>query len=115
MASEMETAGRRAQIGPEILDGRTPIADRIRERIRKAGDRFHANDNICSHVEAGELEQLQAEVEMKMLDVLRTLVIDTEHRAPQRADDRRSCHRAQCVFPSPVSDHRARLGGRHAQ
>lgn len=63
---------------PEIVDGRTPVADRIRERIRKAGDRFHANDNICRYIEPGELEQLQAEVEAKMAEVLRTLVIDTE-------------------------------------
>ncbi len=63
---------------PEIVDGRTPVADRIRERIRKAGDRFHANDNICRYIEPGELEQLQGEVEAKMAEVLRTLVIDTE-------------------------------------
>lgn len=62
----------------EIADGRTPVADRIRERIRKAGDRFHANDNICAHIEPGELDELQREVEAKMLELLRALVIDTE-------------------------------------
>ncbi|RIL07236.1 MAG: GTP cyclohydrolase [Proteobacteria bacterium] len=61
-----------------IADGRTPVADRIRERVRKAGERFHANDNICAHVEPGELDELQREVEAKMLEVLRALVIDTE-------------------------------------
>ena len=64
--------------GPEIVDGRTPVADRIRERIRKAGDRFHANDNICRYIEDGELDLLQGEVEAKMAELLRTLVIDTE-------------------------------------
>jgi len=54
------------------------VADRIRGRIRAAGDRYHANDNICEHIEDGELDQLQLEVEAKVLDVLRTLVIDTE-------------------------------------
>ena len=54
------------------------MADRIRGRIRAAGDRYHANDNICEHIEDGELDQLQLEVEAKVLDVLRTLVIDTE-------------------------------------
>jgi len=54
------------------------VADRIRERIRKAGDRFHANDNICRYIEDGELELLQGEVEAKMAEVLRALVIDTE-------------------------------------
>jgi GTP cyclohydrolase I len=63
---------------PEIVDGRTPVADRIRDRIRKAGDRFHANDNICRYIEDGELDLLQGEVEAKMAEVLRTLVIDTE-------------------------------------
>jgi len=66
------------QSSPEIVDGRTPIADRIRERVRKAGRRFHANDNISAHIEEGELEQLQGEVAAKMAEVLRTLVIDTE-------------------------------------
>jgi len=68
-------------VGPEteIVDGRTPVADRIRERITKAGERFHANDNICAHVEEGELEALQHEVEAKMVEVLHALVIDTEN------------------------------------
>jgi GTP cyclohydrolase I len=59
-------------------DGRTPVADRIRERVRKAGKRFHANDNICAFVADGELEELEREVEAKMSEVLQTLVIDTE-------------------------------------
>jgi len=63
---------------PRIVDGRTPVADRVRERIVKAGDRFHANDNICEFLQPGELEELQAEVEAKMVEVLRALVIDTE-------------------------------------
>ncbi len=62
-----------------VLDGRTPVADRIRERVRKAGERFHANDNICEFVEEGELDELQHEVEAKMCEVLRALVIDTEN------------------------------------
>jgi GTP cyclohydrolase I len=54
------------------------VADRIRERIRKAGARFHANDNIADYIEPGELDALQREVELKMSEVLRALVIDTE-------------------------------------
>jgi GTP cyclohydrolase I len=56
----------------------TPVADRIRERILAAGERFHANDNICEFIDPGELEQLHAEVQAKMEEVLRALVIDTE-------------------------------------
>ena len=78
MAGEGAVTGRRADDEVEIVDGRTPVGDRIRERIRKAGARFHANDNICAYLEEGELEQLQAEVEAKLVEVLRALVIDTE-------------------------------------
>ncbi len=56
----------------------TPVADRIRERILGAGERFHANDNICAHLEEGELDALQDEVAAKMVGVLRALVIDTD-------------------------------------
>ncbi|MEZ4331302.1 MAG: GTP cyclohydrolase I [Myxococcota bacterium] len=56
----------------------TPVADRIRERIRAAGDRFHANDNIHEHIHEGELELLQVEVEARVADLLRALVIDVE-------------------------------------
>jgi GTP cyclohydrolase I len=62
----------------EFSDGQTPVADRIRERILKAGHHFYANDNISAYVEEGELDQLQREVEVKMMEVLRTLVIDTD-------------------------------------
>ena len=78
VASETVPGRGRNGSGPEIVDGRTPVADRIRERIRKAGDRFHANDNICDYIEPGELDLLQGEVEAKMLEVLRALVIDTD-------------------------------------
>lgn len=78
MASETAPTGIPPESGAEIEDGRTPVADRIRERIRKAGARFHANDNISAHVEESELDELQAEVASKMAEVLRTLVIDTE-------------------------------------
>lgn len=62
----------------EEFDGGTPVADRIRERIRKAGRRFHANDNIAGFVEDGELPQLESEVAAKVAGLLRALVIDTD-------------------------------------
>jgi GTP cyclohydrolase I len=71
-----ETTGIRRSI--EAADADTPVAERIRQRILKAGERFHANDNICAYIEDGELDLLQREVEAKMTEVLRTLVIDTE-------------------------------------
>jgi GTP cyclohydrolase I len=59
-------------------DGGTPVADRVRERIRAARARYHANDNIAVYIEDGELEKIQAEVAAAMEGVLRALVIDTE-------------------------------------
>ena len=78
MSSQPVTAERGDQESAVILDGSTPVADRIRERIRKAGKRFHANDSIEAFIEEGELDELQAEVASKMQDVLEALVIDTE-------------------------------------
>jgi GTP cyclohydrolase IA len=63
---------------PEDDLARLPASDRIRYRLVGAGCRYHANDNIADHIAVGELGELQAEVEAKMADVLRALVIDTE-------------------------------------
>ena len=56
-----------------------PISKTIRDRIKKAGKRFHANDNISEYIEDGEMSQLQAEVQDKLQGVLDSLVIDTEN------------------------------------
>jgi len=56
-----------------------PVSAKIRERIRRANVRYHANDNIAQFVEPGELELLRAEVTEKMHAVLESLVIDTEN------------------------------------
>ncbi|GLR11253.1 GTP cyclohydrolase I [Chitinimonas prasina] len=56
----------------------TPVSSRIRERLRHAQQRFHANDNIAAYIEPGELEALLDEVAGKMKGVLESLVIDTE-------------------------------------
>ena len=55
-----------------------PVSARIRERIQRARQRFHANDNIAAFIEPGDLESLIDEVEGKMKGVLESLVIDTE-------------------------------------
>ncbi len=78
MASQTTPASAAPNPGPEVVDGRTPVADRIRARIRKADKRFHANDSIEEFIEPGELPLLEAEVASKMHDVLEALVIDTE-------------------------------------
>ncbi|CAN5917434.1 GTP cyclohydrolase I [soil metagenome] len=53
-------------------------SDRIRYRLVGAQCRYHANDNIAGFMKEGELEELKAEVEAKMHEVLRALVIDTD-------------------------------------
>lgn len=54
----------------------TPVSQRIRERLKKARRRYHANDNISAFIEPGELDQLLEEVSLKMRGVLESLVID---------------------------------------
>jgi GTP cyclohydrolase I len=55
------------------------VSDRIRERIRKAGRRFHANDNIAEFIDgAEELSALEEEVAGRIEAVLKSLVIDVE-------------------------------------
>ncbi len=60
-------------------DAGTPVSVKIRERIKAARKRYHANDNIAAFIEPGELEQLQQEVAAKMQGVLESLVIDTDN------------------------------------
>jgi GTP cyclohydrolase IA len=47
--------------------------------LLRKNQRFHANDNISSAIEPGELEALQEEVTAKMKAVLESLVIDVEN------------------------------------
>ena len=54
-----------------------PVSVKIRERVKAAKKRFHANDNIAEFIEPGELAKLLDEVEIKMQGVLESLVIDT--------------------------------------
>lgn len=55
-----------------------PMSQRIRERIVASNTRYHANDNIAQFIEDGELDELLSEVEGKLRDVLKSLVIDTD-------------------------------------
>ncbi len=54
-------------------------SSRIRSRLVRANKRFHANDNIAAYVKDGEIDQLREEVAVKMAEVLKSLVIDTEN------------------------------------
>lgn len=55
------------------------MSEVIRERIRAAGRRFHANDNISEFIEGKhEMDALEAEISGRIQEVLRSLVIDTD-------------------------------------
>lgn len=53
-------------------------SDRVRQRLRTAGQRFHANDNIAAFLHDGELEELQCEAGVHLERLLRSLVIDVD-------------------------------------
>jgi len=56
-----------------------PVSTKIRDRLRRAGRRFNANDNISAFIEPGEIESLQQEVAARMTAVLESLVIDIDN------------------------------------
>ena len=64
-------------MNPADVEAGVPVSVKIRQRIQAARKRFHANDNIATFIEPGELEGLLDEVEQKMQHVLDSLVIDT--------------------------------------
>jgi GTP cyclohydrolase I len=53
------------------------VSNVIRDRIERARQRFHANDNISAFLQPGDLDALLEEVALKMEAVLESLVIDT--------------------------------------
>jgi len=61
-----------------MSDDSLPVSALIRERIKAAKQRFHANDNIAAYLQPGDLESLLDEVEGKFKAVLDSLVIDTQ-------------------------------------
>ncbi len=62
---------------PAAAPDRPSASQRIRSRLAAAGSRYHANDNIAAFIEAGELAELQGEVQGRLQEVLNALVIDT--------------------------------------
>ncbi len=78
MTAETSAKNTDARIAAERNLAAMPASERVRARIKAAGQRFHANDNISEFVRDGEVAELQSEVEAKMREVLKSLVIDTE-------------------------------------
>jgi GTP cyclohydrolase I len=65
------------------------VSAEIRDRLKRARHRFHANDNIAAFLEPGDLEALLDEVAAKMEAVLESLVIDTTSDHNTRDTSRR--------------------------
>ncbi len=66
-----------------------PLSQRIGQRLRDAGRRFHANDNIADFLQEGEIDTLQAEVAGHLDAALRALVIDVDNDHNTRDTARR--------------------------
>ena len=65
-------------------------SERVRERIKAAGRRFHANDNIADFIQGDvELKALEAEVMERVQTLLEALVIDTDGDHNTRGTARR--------------------------
>jgi GTP cyclohydrolase I len=91
MATPFDEVTRVSSIGerPEEPVGR-PMSSVIRERIKAAKQRFHANDNISAFIHSdAERDALQAEVSEKMEALLRSLVIDVDNDHNTRDTARR--------------------------
>ncbi|AHB74259.1 MULTISPECIES: GTP cyclohydrolase I [Pandoraea] len=56
-----------------------PLSQAIRQRLRGAGVRFHANDNIAAYLREGDVDRLQDEVTVHIENALRALVIDVDN------------------------------------
>lgn len=54
------------------------VSERIRSRLIAAKCRYHANDNISAFIKNGELQELHTEVEGRVREMLKALVIDIE-------------------------------------
>ncbi len=58
-------------------DSALPVSARIRARLQRAKQRYHANDNISAYIDPSEIDALHEEVASKFQAVLESLVIDT--------------------------------------
>lgn len=59
-------------------DSNESVSQKITKRIKDAGDRFHANDNISKYLDDVDRGLLIDEVTEKFQEVLKSLIIDVE-------------------------------------
>lgn len=65
------------------------VADVITQRLREAGQRFYANDNISQFISSEELRLLEDELAEKFTDVLKSLIIDVDNDPNSKETGRR--------------------------
>ncbi len=57
----------------------TLVSERIRKRLIERGVSYFANDNLAECIEPGELKELEAEVAIRIRQLLKSLVIDVDN------------------------------------
>ena len=82
------------------------ISEVITDRLKKAGKRFHANDNISDYINDKERDLLVDETQDKFEQVLKSLVIDIETDPNSNGTARRLAS----GISSPHSSHSSALG-----
>lgn len=68
-----------AVLAPTFTCNNRSASRRIRERLKKAGQAFRANDNISAFIKEDELDELRAEVGSRIKEMLNALVIDIDN------------------------------------
>lgn len=66
-----------------------PPSERIINKLREANLPFHANDNISRVLDSNDIVDLKGEVEQKVLELLKSLVIDVDNDHNTRETARR--------------------------
>ena len=61
------------------MESSNMISDLIKSRLKKAGKRYYASDNIAEFLHDGEKEKLVEELTEKFSGVLDSLVIDSDN------------------------------------
>lgn len=73
----------------ELEQQSQPISKVIRDRIKRAGDRYWAGDNISTHIHDYEKDQLIDEITNKFEGVLDSLIIDRHNDPNSKGTARR--------------------------
>ena len=73
----------------ELEEQTQPVSKVIRDRIKQAGDRYWAGDNISAHIHDYEKDRLIDEITNKFEGVLDSLIIDRHNDPNSKGTARR--------------------------